>query len=164
MAKDRPEAGSGLRAPYVLNLAGPLRSQVVEGSCMNSRVGESSFVPCSSVYSGLAARRSRVFGGARRWASGHFHLFPALSTHRRWDPAGAQSLEPPSKPGGPVRSCFLPHLQVALSWGASRCRGQGWCTGDPFSIPSPLWGLEVPLEATGNLFSCPEEVQSMRGC
>lgn len=75
---------------------------------------------------------------------------------RRRDPARTQSLEPPSKPGGPVRSCFLPHLQVALSWGASRCQGLGWWCGvwgTPLVSTVPSGGPAVPLEATGKLFS-----------
>lgn len=76
----------------------------------------------------------------------------------------SQAPKPPSKPGGLVRSRFLPHLQVALSRGSSRCQGQGWCVGNPVKSPVPSRGWVVPLEATRKLFSCPEDVQSIHGC
>lgn len=56
----------------------------------------------------------------------------------------SQAPKPPSKPGGLVRSRFLPHLQVALSWGSSRCQGQGWCVGNPVKSPVPSRGWWCP--------------------
>lgn len=88
---------------------------------MNSRVGESSFVPCSSVYSGLAARRSSFPGrkemGIRTLSSlpGSLHPQevgpsrgpkPGASQQARW---ACEVMLPATLAGGP----FLGRQQVS---------------------------------------------------
>ena len=78
---------------------------------------------------------------------------PSLLASRRsphpQEAGTSQAPKPPSKPSGLVRSRFLPHLQVALSWGSSWCQGQGWCvpkspptcrvpSRGPPRVPAPL--------------------------
>lgn len=64
----------------------------------------------------------------------------------------SQAPKPPSKPGGPVRSRFLPRLQLALAWGASRSQGQGWCVGNAFTPPVPSRGWRCPWKPLESSF------------
>lgn len=66
--------------------------------------------------------------------------------------ATSQAAKPPSKPGGPVRSRFLPCLQLALAWVASRSQGQGWCVGNAFTPPVPSRGWRCPWKPLESSF------------
>lgn len=95
------------------------------------------------------------------------HLFMALFTHRRRNPAGPKARSLPVSPGGPVRSCFLSHLAGGPIPGSTRPQGQRWWCGvwgTPLAFTVPFRGWWCPMKPSRKLFSCPEEVQSPCGC
>lgn len=74
---------------------------------------------------------------------------PPPSLHGPLQPQKRPGLEPPVSPGGPVRSCFLPHLAGGPVLGSTRPRGRGGgvvCGETPLAFTDPSGGW-VPLEA-----------------